>query len=275
MDEIRKSKPAIKPGESKGKPQEPTRLAIPRSPSDTRRNLMSMDTFYAPTKEFPESLYLVYCAAIIDAILELYPASNDLYSRIVSQWGTPGCQSVIMLFEKRLAKSHNLKRYSVILLKTLASIDIPDNEDWKKQEENVEDWIRKYCNTPADVKKGKEKLKADNSIFMDLVLIFGTLGQYLKLDFNAMNEYRGGAKELMEQHKHSRRRDKIVRALRDMGFGLHYGDQMREGARLWVRARVFSNSLSDFAEKQSKSERDILQILEPFDEAAGYPRHPG
>jgi len=65
MDEIRKSKPAIKPGESKGKPQEPTRLAIPRSLTDTRRNLMSMGTFYAPTKEFPESLHLVYCAAIM------------------------------------------------------------------------------------------------------------------------------------------------------------------------------------------------------------------
>ncbi len=68
---------------------EPAGLSIPTTPSNTRSKLMSMGAFYAPTKARPETLYLTYCAAIIDAILELYLASNNLYSQITTQWGYP------------------------------------------------------------------------------------------------------------------------------------------------------------------------------------------
>ena len=90
-----------------------------------------MGTFYAKTKGLPESLYFLYCAAIIDAILELCPVSKDLHLRIVNQWDKPGCQSVITLLEKKLARCHDRNQYFIVLGMALIEAEIPDNEDWK------------------------------------------------------------------------------------------------------------------------------------------------
>ena len=51
-------------------------LVIPSATSDKRRQLFSMGPFYGPDGQ---PSYLYKNAAIIDAILELYPASNNLF----------------------------------------------------------------------------------------------------------------------------------------------------------------------------------------------------
>ena len=74
------------------------RLALQSTPSNTRSKLVSFDKVYAPTKtplgRMP--LFVIYDAAIIDAILDLYRASNNLYSQIVTQWSNPDCQTMMI-----------------------------------------------------------------------------------------------------------------------------------------------------------------------------------
>lgn len=250
---------------------EPTALSIPTAPSNTRSKLMGMGAFYAPTKARPETLYFTYCAAIIDAILELYPASHNLYSQINAQWGTPDCQAVIRLFKAELAKHHTIR--SAFLVNMMSNQ--PDGEGWKAQENLVSDFIKRYCNRPSDIKRGKSKLRAETSPYLTLTLVFHSLGQHLRLSFDDMNVYRGEAMGIMEQRAHSRQRDKLVKALKKAGCNLHYGENIRVTAHLWVRARILNNSLAEFAAKEFKTDRDILKILQPFDNATGYIRHPG
>lgn len=56
---------------------------IPTATSDKRARLVSYGTVY--TAKGQENRYLPCCAAILDAILELYPVSNTLYSQIITQ----------------------------------------------------------------------------------------------------------------------------------------------------------------------------------------------
>jgi hypothetical protein len=160
------------------------KLVIPTATSDKRRQLFSMGAFYGYNGP---SSYLYKNAAIIDAILELYPASNDLNSQIVRQWHTPGCQVVIKQFDAELSK-HKTVRYSF-----LNSREAPDNEDWKQMEHYITEWVRKYCNRPSDVKRGKPNIRAETSQYLALALTVRTLAEYLKLDFDKLNQYRGDA----------------------------------------------------------------------------------
>jgi hypothetical protein len=255
---------------------EPAGLSIPTAPSNTRSRLMSMGAFYAPTKNNPENAYFTYCAAIIDAILDLYMgASYYPYEQIKRQWETPGCGYIIKPFMDAVSRHGNASQYLIALSQLSASMDVPDNEDWKKQEDYIADWIKKFCNRQSDIKRDKANIQAGTSRYLTLALVFRSLADHLRLSFDDMNVYRGKAKDIMAQRKHSRRRDKLVRALKRTGFNLHYGDNIRQVAHIWVRVRVLHNSIAEFAAKESRTARDILKILQPFDRAAGYTRHPG
>jgi len=252
----------------------PSRLSIPTAASDTRSKLMSMGAFYAPTKARPETLYFTYCAAIIDAILELYRASNNLYSQIKVQWGTPDCKAIIRQFEAELTKHHKIR--PTFLVNMMSSQ--PDGEGWKSQESLVCDFIKRYCNRPSDPKKGKVNIQAKTSKYLTLVLVFRSLCDYLRLNFDDMNVYRGEAKGIMEQRKHSRLRDKFVKALKQAGCDLHYGDNIRDAAHLWVRVRIFrahNITIDEFASDRGISKRKLLDRLDPFDKAMDYDKHPG
>ena len=248
------------------------KLAIPTATSDKRRQLFGMGTFYGYNG--PPS-YLLNNAAIIDAILELYPASNNLYSQIVTQWGTPGCQVFMKQCEAELSK-HKTIRPS--FMAPLPYSQGPDNEDWKQQEGYIADWIRKYCNRPSDLRRGKPNIMASTSIYLTVALVFRSMADYLKLDFGKLNCYRGEAEGLEREFERgidSRRRRKIVKLLKRIGFILHYGNAIREGAREWVRARVLSSSFTEYAIKTGQYPNKLRERIRPFDDSTSHKLHPG
>jgi len=238
------------------------RLALQRKPSSTRSKLVSFDKVYAPIKtplgRIP--LYAIYDAAIIDAILELYQASNNLYSQIVIQWDNPDCQ---MVLRSLMAKPFN--------------IQAPNSAGWKQQESLMCDFVKRYCNKPRVLKMGKVKIQLETSLFLGVALLLRTMGEHLKLSFDDLNAYRGEAKGIKERRKHSRQWDKIVKEFKRAGYGLIYGDDIRETAHLWVRVRILSTmTISQFAEEEMGiTKRKLLDRLLPFDKAMGYDRHPG
>jgi hypothetical protein len=246
-----------------------------RAPSNTRSKLVSFDTVYAPTKtQYGRTpLYLIYDAAIIDALLELYPgASYNLYSQIVTQWGTPDCQVVIKQFESELVERHIFG--PAFLLKMMYSES--NGDDWKRQESLMCDFVKRCCNRQAILKKGKVELQFETSPFLAIALILRTLGEHLKLSFDDFNVYRGEVKGIKERGKHSRRWDKIVKRFKQAGLELIYGDNIRETARLWVRARVLrTDTIEQFAVKEGISKKNLLDRLDPFDKAMGHVRQPG
>ncbi len=123
---------------------------------------------------------------------------------------------------------------------------------------------------------GKVKLRAETSPYLTLTLVFHSLGQHLRLSFDDMNVYRGEARGIMEQRIHSRRRDRLVKQLRQAGCELHYGNNIRETADLWVRVRVLgTKTIDEFAAEMGISKRKLLERLDPFDKAANYEKHPG
>ena len=238
------------------------RLALQRTPSNTRSKLVSFDKVYAPIKTPLERipLYVIYDAAIIDAILELYHASNDLYSQIVMQWNNPDCQ---MVFGRLKAEPFN--------------IQAPNSAGWKQQERLMCDFVKRYCNRPRVLKMGKVKIQLETSPFLCVALLLRTIGEHLKLSFDDLNAYRGEAKGIKEQRKHSRQWDKLVKEFKRAGYGLIYGDDIRETAHLWVRVRILSRmTIAQFAkEEMGITKRKLLDRLLPFDKAMGYDRHPG
>ncbi len=251
------------------------------SDSSTRTKLMSMGNVYVP-KNNPENVYFAYCAAIIDAILDLYRgASYNSYEQIIMQWRTPGCQSVIKPFQDNRFKSKNASQYFIGLSQLMASIENPGNEDWKKLEYHISDWIKKCCNRPSDLKMGKVNIQAEKteaSKYLTLALLFRSLGEYLKLSFDDMNVYRGEARNIMEQRKHSRAKDKLIKSLKKAGLGLQYGSNIKETAYLWVRVRIlrpYNITIDEFAADKGISKRKLLDRLLPFDKAMGYTRQPG
>ncbi len=253
-------------------------LVIPTAPFDKRRQLFSMGNVYVPKKNNPENPYFTYCAATIDAILDLYNyASYDPYEQIKRQWGTPGCQSIIKPFLDEVSKNRNASQYFFALSKLTASMAIPDNEDWKKQENYIAGWIKRCCNRQSDLKKGKVNIQAETSQYLVLALAFRSVADYQGLSFNDMNVYRGKAKGIMEQRTHSRDRDKLIQAFKKAGLNLQYGDNIRDTAHLWVRVRILSTmTISQFAEEEMGiTKRKLLDRLLPFDKAMGYDRHAG
>lgn len=177
------------------------------------------------------------------------------------------------MFENELAKHHTIR--PDFLMNMMSSQ--PDGEGWKVQESLVCDFIKRYCNRPSDIKKGKPKLHAETSPYLTLTLIFHSLGQYLRLSFDDMNVYRGEAKGIMEQRTHSHKRDKIIKALKQAGCHLHYGENIRKTAHLWVRVRVLRGAVTEeeFAREVGISKRKLLDRLDPFDKATNYDKHPG
>lgn len=238
------------------------RLALQNAPSSTRSELVSFDKVYAPIKtplgRMP--LYVIYDAAIIDAILELYPASYNLYSQIVIQWNNPDCQ---MVFGRIKAEPFN--------------IQAPNSTGWKQQESLMRDYVKRYCNRPRVLKMGRVKIQLETSPFLSVALLLRTIGEHLKLSFDDLNAYRGEAKGIKERRKHSRQWDKFVKEFKRAGYGLIYGDDIRETAHLWVRVRILNTmTIAQFAKKELDiSKRKLLDRLAPFDKAMGYDRHPG
>lgn len=247
-------------------------LVIPTTTSDKRRQLFSMGTFYA--SDGPPS-YLYKNAAIIDAILELYRgASYKPYEQITMQWGTPGCRSIIKLFLDEVSKHRNASQY-FIALSLLCAMDMPDNEDWKNQELYITDWIKRFCNRQSDIKRGKVNIQAKTSRHLTLALVFRSLADHLRLNFDDMNVYRGEARDLMEQNIDSRTRRKLVKLLRQVEGKLHYGNKVREGAREWVRARVLNHSFTEYAARKGQSPNKLRKRIRPFDDSTEYKLHPG
>lgn len=247
-----------------------TKISLTSSPSVTRESLVSLGTFYAPTKNKPENLHFVHCGAILDAILGLYHASNNLYSEIITQWHKPGCQQIIKQFEAELSEHHTI-RHS--FLESMLE-NTPDNEGWRRQEELIADFIKRFCNRPSDIKRGKFNIQAVTSPYLTIALVFRSMGDYLKLDFNDLNTYRGEANEIMNQKRHTRRHDKLVKSLRKAGLEMHYGNKIRDTALLWVRTRVL-HSLVEISTELQISRQKLAERLKPFDDATGYIRQPG
>lgn len=78
---------------------------------------------------------------------------------------------------------------------------------------------------------GRVKLRAETSPYLALALVIRSLGDYLKINFDDLNAYRGKAKDIMSQPTHTRRRDILIRAFKQAGWELHYGDNItRDGA---------------------------------------------
>ena len=241
------------------------------SPSNTRTKLMSMGVLYAPL----ESYYFTICAAIIDAILELYRgASYNLYSQIVRQWGTPGCQDVFKQLKTALLR-HTASRTLLVNM-----MNNPDSDDWILLESLVCNFVKTYCNRTKDLHAGKPNIYAESekSKVLTFALSFHSLGEYLKINFDSLNVYRGEAKDIMEQTTHSRLRDKFIQNFKRAGYDLHYGDKIREGAHLWVRVRVLlppNKTIEGYATDRGITKKALLDRLDPFDRATGYMRQHG
>jgi len=230
-----------------------------------------------PSKNIPESAYFTNCAAIIDAILDLYRGgSYKPYEQIKMQWATPGCRSFIKPLQDEASKNNNAGDYFLALAKLFDNIARPDNEDWKQQEYLIADWIKKYCNRQSDLKKGKVNIQVKTSKYLLLALGFRSLADYQGLNFDDMNVYRGEANDILEETFHSRERDKLVQQLKKAGLNLQYGDNIRDSARLWVKARVLrTDTIEEFTVNMNLSKKNLLDRLFPFDKAMGYIRQPG
>lgn len=241
---------------------------IPTTTEWTQKKSVSLDYFYAPTKDFPEANYLMCCMAVIDALLELYRPSYFLYHQIVDQWGESDCRQVLKKFEKTLNKDY----FETINI--LSNLEIPEGEGWNKQENLIIDFIKRFCNRQSDVKKGKILLTVDTSPYFSVALVIHSVGEHLERKYNKLfdklNEYRGWRGKVFTDKKHSRDKDKIIQNLKNLGFEAHYGKTIRESAVIWVKARILSDSLSAFAAEKKQADNSIRRKIKKIDKAMGY-----
>ena len=118
-------------------------------------------------------------------------------------------------------------------------------------------------------------IQAKTSPYLASALVFRSLADHLRLNFDDMNIYRGEAKGLMEQNKDSRPRRKLVKLLKQVEGKLRHGNKVREGAHEWVRARILSHNFTEYAAKTSQYSNKLRERIRPFDDSTGYKLHPG
>ncbi len=256
------------------------------------------DGIYYPFKRLPESKLEIYAIACVETALKYSENARIIYTAIVFSWDLPGCRELINEFKRcKVETKIWLRDQAKAVARNEPQPDPPDI--WKdiitkfkdltdvpKLLKVIRGFILIAFNRGADLENETPKIIPVKSPYLVRAIFFSSLLDYL----NLRSELKGPGvisdTELTEFHWFCRTlasnpttrisrqiRRYIVRTLRESDFTLHHYQTIFDGAEMWYRARVLCDTSRKAADYYRIDAIDLSKRIEPYDDAAGWPRH--
>lgn len=271
-------------------PKADTEKAVEKPPVSS----LIPDTAYYPgfgkhgAKRPLDDKLIPYAAACIEIVRLLNDKAAFLYNQIVEVCKEPECD---LLFATVMVHHVNNPRGSLKLLQTAQTRGLeksvedevrrrmggqePPPRLWKA----MEDFVLQGFNCEVDIYNGcpKVTLALDKNRALFVALTTNALTDAIGLNVPLHDAIKpGSALPLFgvtpKSRAERRRKTKLVASLHKQGFGAASKQMLLKGAALWYKARVNPGKLIDVASEEEIDPSKMSNMIEPYDEAVGYPR---